>query len=545
PARPRICIRCRGKYCSGSQEASSCGLGEIALGNLSFGGARLLLFARHSRFFFPFRSSQRRASSHPPSEAYHMIDTCDPTICGWSEDGSTFVVKDPSKFETVVIPQFFKHNKFSSFVRQEGIRATIDHVRVQEGINRQYASLESEQLIWLGTSMQSNSHLPPSRTPQLNFYGFRKVKFSNSLRIDHKLEAETSKYWRFRHDKFRKGRRDLLIEIKRTPSASSAAAAHKPLPPRAGVVPSAPMSSASVLPLNPKVAVEKKEEVTHLKTEMKELKERIASMTKNIDDLTDLVKKVSVKDEEASYSPVVSPGAVGAAPGSKRKKMEEAVTAAVDPAPAASDLPALPDWNPSSSDLAVADSMMDLGEPLPDLPMSSGSSPAPSPVPSDDTFVDDLFQAFATEDGIVPGLEEEELNATKEEELNVTEDESDDDENPNKPDPRVMKRIEDSLSTLPRDLHEMVADRLVAAISDAQPAVEQANRPQAIADEEEEEEAADTSVKGAPSIPLPLAVATLKAILKEHGVSVECRRAARSCKDAAFGRSIPVVPMHA
>lgn len=46
-----------------------------------------------------------------------MIDTCDPKIAGWSEDGKTFVVRDPNKFERSIIPQFFKHNKFTSFVR--------------------------------------------------------------------------------------------------------------------------------------------------------------------------------------------------------------------------------------------------------------------------------------------------------------------------------------------------------------------------------------------------------------------------------------------
>ena len=46
-----------------------------------------------------------------------MIDTCDPAIACWSDDGETFVVKDPAKFERSIIPQFFKHSKFSSFVR--------------------------------------------------------------------------------------------------------------------------------------------------------------------------------------------------------------------------------------------------------------------------------------------------------------------------------------------------------------------------------------------------------------------------------------------
>jgi hypothetical protein len=46
-----------------------------------------------------------------------MIDTCDSQVACWSDDGETFVVKDPVKFERTIIPQFFKHSKFSSFVR--------------------------------------------------------------------------------------------------------------------------------------------------------------------------------------------------------------------------------------------------------------------------------------------------------------------------------------------------------------------------------------------------------------------------------------------
>lgn len=33
-------------------------------------------------------------------------------------DGDMFVVKDPDMFATKVIPQYFDHNKFSSFARQ-------------------------------------------------------------------------------------------------------------------------------------------------------------------------------------------------------------------------------------------------------------------------------------------------------------------------------------------------------------------------------------------------------------------------------------------
>ena len=35
-------------------------------------------------------------------KTYHMIDTCDSKICKWAEDGLSFVVKDPTLFETTV-----------------------------------------------------------------------------------------------------------------------------------------------------------------------------------------------------------------------------------------------------------------------------------------------------------------------------------------------------------------------------------------------------------------------------------------------------------
>ena len=39
-----------------------------------------------------------------------MIETCDPEICSWAEDGEMFVVKNPDRFAEDVIPQYFDHN---------------------------------------------------------------------------------------------------------------------------------------------------------------------------------------------------------------------------------------------------------------------------------------------------------------------------------------------------------------------------------------------------------------------------------------------------
>jgi len=39
-------------------------------------------------------------------------------LISWCSDGHGFIVKNISKFENVVLPRYFKHNKFSSFIRQ-------------------------------------------------------------------------------------------------------------------------------------------------------------------------------------------------------------------------------------------------------------------------------------------------------------------------------------------------------------------------------------------------------------------------------------------
>jgi len=53
------------------------------------------------------------------TKTYQIVD--DPSIddvISWNEDGSTFVVWNPTVFARDLLPRYFKHNNFSSFVRQ-------------------------------------------------------------------------------------------------------------------------------------------------------------------------------------------------------------------------------------------------------------------------------------------------------------------------------------------------------------------------------------------------------------------------------------------
>ena len=53
------------------------------------------------------------------SKTYQLVD--DPStdhIVSWGEDDTTFVVWRPPEFARDLLPNYFKHNNFSSFVRQ-------------------------------------------------------------------------------------------------------------------------------------------------------------------------------------------------------------------------------------------------------------------------------------------------------------------------------------------------------------------------------------------------------------------------------------------
>jgi HSF-type DNA-binding len=86
-------------------------------------------------------------------------------MINWIADGSAFRVASPSEFSRIVLPTYFKHANWQSFVRQ------------------------------------------------LNMYGFHKVTNSNASPDD-----PQSQVWEFRHPNFRRGEIHLLSDIKRKSS---------------------------------------------------------------------------------------------------------------------------------------------------------------------------------------------------------------------------------------------------------------------------------------------------------------------------------------
>ena len=63
--------------------------------------------------------SQRSLPTPFLTKTFQLVDDKDiDDVISWNDDGSTFVVWNPTVFARDLLPKYFKHNNFSSFVRQ-------------------------------------------------------------------------------------------------------------------------------------------------------------------------------------------------------------------------------------------------------------------------------------------------------------------------------------------------------------------------------------------------------------------------------------------
>lgn len=69
----------------------------------------------------PFTNASNNKAVPAPflTKTYQLVDDpCTDHIVSWGDNDATFVVWRPPEFAREILPNYFKHNNFSSFVRQ-------------------------------------------------------------------------------------------------------------------------------------------------------------------------------------------------------------------------------------------------------------------------------------------------------------------------------------------------------------------------------------------------------------------------------------------
>ena len=166
-------------------------------------------------------------------------------MASWSEDGTTFLIKDTDAFPSI-LPHYFNHNNISSFVRQLNFYGKLSNVVLCWGFlgpqsiaydpDPIHLSVSSPYCYHISTGFKKISKLNPQvrdhvyivmcvyilRTPGWPsfgplFYIFIYILLSCPLPIHplHVHQYIANKIWEFKHERFLKGRPNLLSSIRR------------------------------------------------------------------------------------------------------------------------------------------------------------------------------------------------------------------------------------------------------------------------------------------------------------------------------------------
>jgi HSF-type DNA-binding len=124
------------------------------------------------------------------------MKTSDPAIVSWVDGGHAFVIKDVDAFSNTIIPDYFKHRKFSSFVRQLNFYG--------------FRKIKTGKVVRVVNQNNGHGHgNAPTRTTTT-------LSTTSSSTTTPSTQYVESKYWKFRHEKFKQGRPDLLAYIKKS-----------------------------------------------------------------------------------------------------------------------------------------------------------------------------------------------------------------------------------------------------------------------------------------------------------------------------------------
>eukprot|EP00977_Amphora_coffeiformis_P018003 scaffold6073_cov169-Amphora_coffeaeformis.AAC.2 len=286
-------------------------------------------------------------------------------------------------------------------------------------------------------------------------------------------------------------------------------------------------------------------------SEVQALKARIEEMNKNIDQLTAMVEKVNLKQEQHLHQ-VPDCSEQEFFVGNKRKKVLVQDDAAPEPENVVS-LPAISTTNfvvPEST-MSTDVIMASMPEPSASMAMDDlealpvpNSMPLPDPAPfsgrqmSNDTtqtdldFVDQLLHMDEDDDD---DEDEGQFLAHLEEPTTPNHNQH------NRPDPELMQRLSDALAVLPKNMQEMIVERLIQSITS--PDFEK-NFVPCITPEPKQTTVEVNNNSAHHQAAVPLAAATLAALLQHL-----CAQASKD-KDAAptnkvISKILPVVPVHA